>query len=334
MKLLWWALCTCGGALSGIISHAFESSDTVIAPSNPTLNEMSSIASSSIHSGAVMDYITDLLPVPDILSFRATAKANRDVMNIAFLPAYVTAAINIGDVEMLQRCMKVHSLTHVMTTDGRELIVFAAQKGNVDIIQELLTAESIESSVKSAMFQAITHGNFQIVNLIMQKVNMKFTVVFEWALHLSCANGEYQTVDWLLKHTEVDPSIDENRAFFVALANKSFQVVRRLMDDSRVDPSDRDDLGIQFASRNGLAEFVDLMLRDPRVSPEANENAAIIMASIGGYLDVVNRLLLDQRVDPSADDNRALKSALRNWNGKLVKRLMLDHRVWRKWFYV
>ena len=204
-------------------------------------------------------------------------------------------------------------------------LIYASQKGDLDIVNELLERgvdpnANIPNNLSDPlivhrnMYQTCEHPDYN----------------GDHALIEASRNGRLNIVNFMLERG-VDPSIYNNLAIILASLNGHLDIINRLCEDQRVDSSDLQNIAVIFASSKSDVDpiyntIIMRLLDDPLVNPFTDDTFMGNM-SCPDDINLMKRLLSDPRFDPSYDNNDCIRGATMHSTLEIIDLLLADPRV-------
>ena len=161
------------------------------------------------------------------------------------------------------------------------LLAVACMKGQIEIVQLLLTVDDPTADDCEVLFLASNAGYSDIVELLMAdpRITSKDSdYLSDNLLYIAASGGFTDIVKALLKLPQVDPSFENNQAIYWACTKNLPTIVRMLIADPRVNPADRNNMAFLNAINFGRREILEILSEDPRVqaaATQAQQEAAV-----------------------------------------------------------
>ena len=224
------------------------------------------------------------------------------------LPPLILAARH-GNLDQLRTLLKQPGvdIDQVDTRFGSTAMMFAAEAGNLDVVEYLLAMRA-DVNLKNprngdtALIFAVAAGNLDVVNVLLRHPGVRLDQTNNFgicALVIAAYNGHAVIVNTLLDAgADVNfASLDEYIALMIASGRGKLDVVNALLKRPGIRLEQTTDDGryaLGEAAVEGHADIVNALLdggADVNFTDPKNGEAALIFASRAGKLDVVNLLL-------------------------------------------
>lgn len=147
------------------------------------------------------------------------------------------------------------------TLYNSQVLVFAAQKGNADLVQALLDDPRArpDGQESEALASAACAGHTEVVRLLLRDGRAdpnRSDELSKPALENAGANGHVDVVCALLADGRANPAANDSRALQEAAKAGHTEVVRALLEDRRADPTAQESRALTIAALHAKTEVV------------------------------------------------------------------------------
>jgi ankyrin repeat protein len=197
---------------------------------------------------------------------------------------------------------------------GLTALIWALQKGHIEIVQELLQNEKIDVNQQeflsySALISAAEEGEQEIVRMLLKNENIDINlrnVRGSTALITASANGHIEIVEMLLQHKNVQIN-QQNKIGYTALMwaaeNEHKEIVDILLRNENINVNLKDHNGYTAlinATTSGQKEIVQMLLKHKGIQinhQDRQGHSALMWATIKADKEIVELLLEDKSID-------------------------------------
>ncbi|KAI8847785.1 ankyrin repeat-containing domain protein [Chytridium lagenaria] len=219
---------------------------------------------------------------------------------------------------LLERIHQTPNLNFIPT--GTTCLTESATRGHALSVSLLMSASILPTS--HLLVMAARRGHVDVVDLLLTSRNVDPSAFDSKALRVAAAHGQDRVVKRLLETGRVDPGSADNVALRRASEYGFKEVVRMVLDTGMADPAAEDNYAIRWAAVNGHLEVVKMLIASPGVNPAACDNLPLICAAQSGHRAVVKLLIDTNRVNPAACRGQALIRAASNGHLPVVLDLL------------
>ena len=217
-------------------------------------------------------------------------------------------------------------------------LIHAAQKGDVDVVQNLISSGAfmeMKAKHSQALRVAATHGQLGICKLLMDNGFL----VDSQVLHAAVRSSDIEMIQYFLSLDNVMPNLynsQKKSTLHIAAESNADVAVKMLLNSKGVDPDAKDNRGrtpLHFAVRANNLEIVLLLLETRKVNPNAKTREGETPLSITAPFHdtmVASALLATGKVDPDSRTRlmeTPLIIAAREGSKGLVQILLATDRV-------
>lgn len=204
--------------------------------------------------------------------------------------------------------------------EGRDALSFAAEKGNVEVLQHLLqlgitTLDKKDKGGRNALSWAAAGSSVDAVVLLLSMHILNLNTrdkngraPLSWAAY----SGSDDVLELLVKLPNIELNCQDNRGqspLCIAAMNNRLMTVILLLETGKIDvnlPDEKGKTGLTWAAERGHENTADILLGAPKVDVEYRTNlkqrTPLFIASIKGRHEVVKMLLEISQIDVNAQD--------------------------------
>lgn len=211
----------------------------------------------------------------------------------------------------LEKVKRGHHLT--------KALYYAVIDNNIEMAKLILSSRKVHldsESLYPSLLEAASHGNIDIINLVISQPNFHFNDNFKTKffaaaseevsnllLQKAIQSGDRNLAGHLLSSPKVDPSANNNAALKSAIESGDSVMVKLLLSDSRIDASQNNNEVVRFAQNLGKAK--DAEITDILKGGNPRKALAITIAhrrEVDRIIEILNadKKVQQQIVEPAA----------------------------------